>query len=335
MSTTLEWIPLEQIRFSPGNPRSDAADDIEGLAASLGSETDPQLIHPPTVRRLADGGLLLIAGERRVRAARLAGWATILCQVRNELDAHSAHTLRVVENLHRRALQALDQALALKISWLAANATALGQSARVNEILEQAQPQPQTLAALEALLRTAGFVPTHPAVSWDQVLDDLGIELKPDSRKKLMRVLAIAPDVQQQARPLKLTEAALRSIGTLEEPDQRQLVSALAETPELTRKVRRIARVVREGSHSLDQAIAEARGQTDAEAAHPASEQDIPEDERVTDQVIRLLEAATSAQQAADELRTLLGANYLEELPGAWQDYAREALQMLEMIVKE
>ena len=61
----------------------------------------------------------------------------------------------------------------------------------------------------------------------------------------------------------------------------------------------------------------------------------MPDDERITNQVIRLLEAATSAQQAVDELRTLLGPDYMNQLPGAWQDYAWEAVQIIQMIAKE
>ncbi len=336
MSTiTLEWVPVERIDFSPGNPRADAAENLEGLAASLGQESDPQLIHPPILRKRIGERYLLVAGERRVRAAVQAGWGSVLCQIRTGLDARNAHTIRVVENLHRRDLNALDQAAALKISWLLANADVLNLAEAANDLLEQDQPQSQTLSALENLLLQTGFVPTHPAVSWDQVLDTLGVEMKPASRKKLMRVLSLAPDVQEQARPLGLTEAALRSIGTLEESAQRELVSALVETPELARKVRRIARVVREGSHTLDEAIAEARGQAGAEGSEDAQGQDIPEDERVTDQVIRLLEAATSAQQAVDELGSLLGPDYIEELSGAWQDYAREAIRIIQTIVKE
>lgn len=330
MSTTLEWILIDQIDFSVGNPRSDATENLQGLATSLGDEGDEQLVNPPIVRQRPNGRYLLVAGERRVRAATLAQWKSVLCQVRTGLDARKAHTLRVVENLHRRDLGPLDQATALKISWLIANADASGLTEAATELLEREQPQSQTLAALEHLLKEAGFAPTHPAVSWDRVLDTLGVEMSPDSRKKLMRVLSLAPDVQEMVRPLGLTEAALRSIGTLEEPDQRQLVTELAETPELARKVRRIARVVREGSHTMDEALAEARGQT--LSTEREQSQTTPDDERVTDQVIRLLEAATSAQQAVDELKTLLGTNYIEQLPGTWKEYAREAIQILEGI---
>jgi len=330
MSTSLERIPIAQIDFSPGNPRSDAAEDLQGLAASLGDEADGLLVNPPVVRKRPDGRYTLIAGERRVRAAALAGWKSILCQVRSGLDARKVHTLRVVENLHRQSLNPLDQAAALKISWLVANADALGLVEQASQLLEQEQAQSVTLTALERLLEGAGFVPTHPPVPWEQVLDSLGVEMSPDSRKKLMRVLALAPDVQEMARPLGLTEAALRSIGTLEAQDQRQLVAELAEEPELARKVRRIARVVREGSHTLDEALAEARGQTLASEIEDG--QDIPDDERISDQVILLLEAATSAQGALDELVELLGQDYLAQLPDPWQEYAQEAIQIFETI---
>ncbi len=335
MPTILEQIPLDQLDFSPGNPRSDAAEDLDGLSASLGREDDSLLLNPPLVQPLPNGRYQVIAGERRVRAARLAGWQTILCQVRTGLDARAAQRLRVVENLHRRALQPLDQAAALKISWLAANAEQLGLAREVETVLSRGLSQPATLSALETLLQGAGFVPTHPPVSWNKVLDDLGVELKPDSRKKLLRVLALDPQAQETVRPLALTEAALRSIGTLEPDEQRQLAGELAENPELARKTRRIARIVRDGSHSLDEAIAEAKGQVSHEEEPAATDVSLPEDERASEQVIRLLEAATSARQALDELRALLGENYLQQLPEAWRAYAAEALALLQELARE
>ena len=335
MDTTLETIPIKKIDFSDNNPRSDAADDLGGMAASLGSEEKPMLANPPLLCKLKGGRYQVVAGERRVRAADLAGWRSIPCQVRTDLDARQMHTLRVVENLHRRDLHPLDEATALKITWLLANADALKVDAR--PILVKEQPQSQTLADLEALLVEAGFTPTHPEVSWDTVLDQLGVEMKADSRKKLMRVLSLAPDVQEQARTLDLTAAALRSLGTLEEEEQRTLIGEVEDAPELGRKVRRIARVVREGTHTLDEAVAEAKGQVSAQPndTPEAEALKMPDDERVTDQVIALLEAATGAQGAVDELNDLLGSDYLTKLPEAWKEYAREAIAILRLVIKE
>ncbi len=324
----IENIPLAKIDFSPGNPRTDAADDLDGMAASMGAETDPMLVNPPVVKRIKGSRYQVVAGERRVRAAALAGWKSIDCQIK-DLNPHAAHQLRVVENLHRRELNPFDQATALKISWLAANGDAMGLKENVEAILEKEQPQTHILADLEDLLLKAGFVSTHPAASWDEVLNRLGVEMTADSRKKLMRVLSVDAKVQEKVRDLGLTEAALRSIGTLEVREQKQLAKELTANPNLTRKVRRIARVVRAGTHTLDEALAEVKGQVASDEHEPSYSEIIPDDEHMTDLVIRLLEAATTAQQSLDGLREMLGDDYLEKMPEAWRGYADEALKIV------
>jgi ParB-like chromosome segregation protein Spo0J len=284
------------------------------------------------VQKIAHGRYRVVAGERRARAAALAGWSELPCQVWSDLDARTAHRLRVVENLHRRDLNPLDQALALKISWLVENGGELELAPRIEEVLAKDIPQSHILSELEALLEGNGFVVTHPVVTWDEVLNRLGVEMKPASRKKLMRVLAVDPKVQENVRDLNLTEAALRSIGTLEVSDQKRLAKKLTDNPGLTRKVRRIARVVRAGTHTLDEALAEVQGQVAAVDEPKSAQTSIPEDERVTGFVIQLLEAATSAQQAVDGLRETVGADYETTLPEAWGMYAEEALKILRAI---
>jgi len=324
----IEDIPLSKIEFSPGNPRTDAMDDLDGMAASMGDETNPMLVNPPVVKKIKGGRYQVVAGERRVRAAQLAGWNSITCQIK-DLSAHTAHQLRVVENLHRRDLNPFDQATALKISWLIANGDAMGLNEEIESVLGKEQPQTHILADLEDMLQKAGFVSTHPAASWDEVLNHLGVEMTADSRKKLMRVLSVDAKVQEKVRELGLTEAALRSIGTLEVKEQKQLAKELTANPNLTRKVRRIARIVRAGTHTLDEALAEVKGQVSIEEIEPVSSEVIPDDERMTDLVIRLLEAATTAQQSLDGLREMLGDDYLEKMPEAWRGYADEALKIV------
>ena len=330
MSTTvlMEDIPIPKIEFSPGNPRTDALDDLDGMAASMGNEGNPMLVNPPVVKKIKGGRYQVVAGERRVRAAALAGWNSITCQIK-DLSAHTAHQLRVVENLHRRDLNPFDQATALKISWLIANGDALGLNEEIERVLGKEQPQTHILAELDGLLQKAGFVSTHPSASWDEVLNRLGVEMTPDSRKKLMRVLSVDAKVQEKVRELGLTEAALRSIGTLEVREQKQLAKELAANPNLTRKVRRIARVVRAGTHTMDEALAEVKGQVQIDEREPSSMEIIPDDERMTDLVIRLLEAATTVQQSVGGLREMLGDDYLEKMPDAWRGYADEALKIV------
>lgn len=343
MTNTLEWIEITDIRFSPLNPRSDAGEDLEELAASLGAEPEQSsLVNPPLLMR-TETGYLLVAGERRVRAAQKAGWTRLQCQVRDDLTARQAYRLRVVENLHRRGLNSLDEAAALRIAWLSANAEALGLGEKVERLLSQPTTnQGDLLRGLEDLLASVGFHPSHPAVTWESVLDGLGVALKPENRKKLLRVLSLSPEVQDMVRPLGLTSAALRSIGTMEPEQQAQLAQELTQNPDLARKTRRIARVVREGRYSLDDAIAEAKGQVSSfllpeDAAGSSStepcENSTEDDARVSEQVIQFLEAANQVRQVADSLTQLLGTDFLPQLSPAWRGYAQEALDILNNIL--
>jgi ParB family transcriptional regulator, chromosome partitioning protein len=93
-------LPVDSIAPSPRNPRrafNEAA--LAQLAASM--QRDGQ-IEPVVVRRVGDGWQL-IAGERRWRAARLTGIATVAAVQREASDA-AAFRLALVENLHREDL---------------------------------------------------------------------------------------------------------------------------------------------------------------------------------------------------------------------------------------
>ncbi|MEA2008133.1 MAG: hypothetical protein U9O54_03355, partial [Chloroflexota bacterium] len=68
------------------------------------------------------------------------------------------------------------------------------------EILSQEQTPQQSLDQLSTLLTENEFTPTHPAITWDEVLDQLGVELSPARRKKLLQILSIEPDIQKRAR---------------------------------------------------------------------------------------------------------------------------------------
>jgi ParB/RepB/Spo0J family partition protein len=331
--TKLQNIALEKITSTCRNPRSDLVvdDDLRGLAASLGTAENSGLVGPPVVEQLDEHTYRVLAGERRVQAARLAGWHAIACLVRPLLDPLKAHNLRLVENLHRQPLHPLDRAVGLKIAWLNANAEALELAAAAREILKRDQPPLDTLMQLTTLLEEVGFAPTHPAVSWDVVLDQLGIELNPFSRKKLLAVLAIEPGVQKQVRSLHITEAALRSLGQLEPEDQATLVGEMIENPDLTRRVRRISHAVRQHGYGIGAAIAEAQGKV-VHDNHPEQEPIGADDffaDDTMDTVLQLLEAANQVTAAVQSLDTLLAGGRLTELPTPWSEYAVESLQLI------
>ncbi len=100
-------IPVDRIVSNPHQPRSrfDAAELAE-LAASI--ETHG-VLQPIVVRGTADAGYELIAGERRLRAARLAGLTHIPAVVRQSVGGQMLE-MALVENLQRSDLNAVDQA---------------------------------------------------------------------------------------------------------------------------------------------------------------------------------------------------------------------------------
>jgi ParB family chromosome partitioning protein len=105
----LRDLPIDLVRPNPGQPRTsfDPA-SISTLAASI---ADAGIVQPLIVRPLPDGRYELIAGERRWRAAREAGVATVPAIVRDEAEAQSLQTA-LIENMAREDLNPVDEARA-------------------------------------------------------------------------------------------------------------------------------------------------------------------------------------------------------------------------------
>ncbi len=100
-------LPLDVIQPSPDQPRTSiTADDLEGLAASI---REHGVLQPVLVTRAADGGYALVAGERRWRAARLAGLTEIPAVITDLADA-DVLTVALVENLQREDLSPVEEA---------------------------------------------------------------------------------------------------------------------------------------------------------------------------------------------------------------------------------
>jgi len=344
MSATpdLVILPLGQLVYAAQNPRSDAGEAIAGLAASMASEHEPYLIQPPTVECITSSSYRIVSGERRVRGAALAGWATLACLVHKPLDPLLSHTIRVVENLHRVDLHPLDSATALKIAWLASNGLALDAGPAVRSTLAAETSPSETLAALTAIVTEAGFVPTRPPVTWEVLLGRLGLAIDRERLKKLLRVLNLTPVVLQAMRPLGLSEAALRALGTLTGADQELLAQALSDDPTLGRQIRRIARRVRQQGYSIEQALAEAQGRVYA-AERAASIDDGVAGEGESpavgtdcaDAVLRLLEAADQLGRAIAALQAATGHVPISAIPAPWGEVAAEALTLARAVIPD
>lgn len=98
-----------EIRPNPRQPRGVFdPDELDGLATSI---ADIGMLQPLVVRPLSEGGYELIAGERRWRAARLAGLEQVPALVRRTEDADLLKEA-LVENIHRVQLNPLEEAAA-------------------------------------------------------------------------------------------------------------------------------------------------------------------------------------------------------------------------------
>jgi ParB family chromosome partitioning protein len=105
----LRELPVELISPNPKQPRRRfEQESLEALAASLGERG---VLQPVLVRPGAGGGYELVAGERRWRAARIAGLASIPAIVREREDAQALEAA-LVENMAREDLNPIEEARA-------------------------------------------------------------------------------------------------------------------------------------------------------------------------------------------------------------------------------
>ena len=104
---SVSTLPLSQIENCAGQPRKIFDEDkLEELAESI---REHGIIQPLTVRKLSSGYYQIIAGERRWRAARLAGLSEVpVCII--EADDRKAMELAMIENLQREDLNPMEEA---------------------------------------------------------------------------------------------------------------------------------------------------------------------------------------------------------------------------------
>lgn len=104
-------LAVERVRRNPHQPREHFDDERLGeLAASIAVHG---VLQPIVVRQLADGDYELVAGERRLRASRLAGLTHVPAIVRETAGGEQLE-LALIENLQRADLNAIEAALAYR-----------------------------------------------------------------------------------------------------------------------------------------------------------------------------------------------------------------------------
>ena len=109
LSSRVRYVPINDIRPNPQQPRRRF--DPEGLQELAASIAAYGILQPLTVRDR--GGVYeLVAGERRLRAARIAGLREVPCLIA-EVGEEDAALLALIENLQRRDLDYMEEAAAI------------------------------------------------------------------------------------------------------------------------------------------------------------------------------------------------------------------------------
>lgn len=105
------FVPVDHIRKNPHQPRKEFEEEkLEELGASI---KEHGLIQPITVRYIGEKRFELISGERRLRAAKLAGLKEIPAFIR-EADDEQSMAFALIENIQREELNPLEVALGYK-----------------------------------------------------------------------------------------------------------------------------------------------------------------------------------------------------------------------------
>lgn len=101
-------IMIEKIEANPFQPRDQFDDElIQELASSIKKQG---IIQPITVRKMGYDKYQLISGERRLRAAKVAGLTEVPCYIRVANDEQMLE-MALIENIHRKDLNAIEIAI--------------------------------------------------------------------------------------------------------------------------------------------------------------------------------------------------------------------------------
>ncbi len=234
-------IRIEAIRPDPDQPRrSFPEDSLSELSDSIRQDG---VIQPIEVTEIAANQYMIVHGERRWRAAKIAGLDTIPAVVRrSDYDGATRLVRQLVENIQREDLNDVDRAAGLL---------------RLKEVM-----QGEMDAAITESSRTgddaARLVPWSRTVTWAKVGKRLGYTRQ--RIHQLIRLLDLPNDIKEDVRQGKLSERETRVYHGLRKNQQQALHRARYRENLSQAEVRSIARQLKEDpAESVSQAIDEVR----------------------------------------------------------------------------
>ena len=186
----VEEIDLDEIRPNPYQPRKHFNE--HALAELAESIKQSGVFQPVILRQSSIKGYELIAGERRVRASRLAGKTTIPAIVR-QLDEERMIEIAVVENLQREDLSPLEEAEAYNVLMDKLNLT----QAQVAERIGKSRPYIANYLRLLSLPEIVKEMVTKEDLSMGQARTLLGLKDKEQIVKLAQKVVKDKLTVRQ------------------------------------------------------------------------------------------------------------------------------------------
>lgn len=159
-SSRIQFLPIEAISPNPAQPRTYfSPEGLEELSESIAAHG---ILQPLSVRRV-EGGYELVSGERRLRAAKLAGLSEVPCLLISADETQSS-LLALIENVQRRDLDFWEEAQALQALL---DATGLSQEALAKQLGKAQSSIANKLRLLKLapevleLLRRGGYTERH------------------------------------------------------------------------------------------------------------------------------------------------------------------------------
>jgi ParB family chromosome partitioning protein len=214
---TVTMLPVASL--VPGEARPEAAD----VGDLLESFQNAPLLHPLTVRQLADRKFEVIAGHRRLAAARAAGWTEVPCRVL-DLDDRSAKIIALEENLRRTPV-----------------ANALEAQAKLHALYELARPTRHGGDRRSATARAQQQTPT----ATEQVASLTGTSPRTVQRNKTIAAKAV-PEVRQALQTGAINKLTAASIASLPKHEQEaELKAVLDSKSALSNRVNLFVRALR------------------------------------------------------------------------------------------
>jgi ParB family transcriptional regulator, chromosome partitioning protein len=205
-------IPVDRVRANPRQPRREFTESaLQELVASI---REHGILQPIAVRQSTEGNFELIAGERRWRAAKLAGLTEVPALLKLTDDAGSLE-LALVENLQREDLNALEEARGYQEL---SETFGLTQEVIASKVGKDRATVANAIRLLQLPERLQHYV-AHGQLSAGHAKALLGIE----NQEVQVRV---AESVIRDGLNVRVTERLIRSLTTAKRPRTPKAIAA-------------------------------------------------------------------------------------------------------------